>query len=105
MTPDELQRLAREAGLLPRQEQAPGIDGAVGYWIAIARFAALVRAQALEDERARVKPALDALRYFIGAQHPVATEIDERGRRWVEPYLDEALAHGIAAIRALKSAP
>jgi hypothetical protein len=49
MTPDELQRLAREAGLLPRQEQAPGIDGAVGYWIALARFAALVRAQALED--------------------------------------------------------
>jgi hypothetical protein len=44
-----IERMAREAGLLPYQEKAPGIDGAVGDWAALARFAALVRAQALED--------------------------------------------------------
>ena len=45
----DLERLAREAGMRPYQDQAPGIDGAVGDWEALARFAALVRA----DERER----------------------------------------------------
>jgi len=34
----------------------------------------------------------DALRMFIGAAYPVSTDIDPRGYRWCEAYLDQALA-------------
>jgi hypothetical protein len=50
-----IEALAREAGLRSYQEQSPGIDGAVGDWATLARFAALVRAQALEEAIAAAK--------------------------------------------------
>jgi hypothetical protein len=37
--------LAKEAGLKRHQEQAPGIDGAVGSWEELEQFALLVAAQ------------------------------------------------------------
>lgn len=32
-----------------------------------------------------------ALRAFTGARYPVSLQIDMRGHRWSEPYLDEAM--------------
>jgi len=43
--------LAKQAGLKRHQEQAPGIDGVVGNWEDLERFAALVDAAARADER------------------------------------------------------
>lgn len=50
-------------------------------------------------QHAMVKEAADALeamqqqlRLFTGAAYPVSTEIDPRGYRWSEAYLDAALA-------------
>ena len=40
--------LAKQAGLARYQEQAPGIDGAVGNWADLEKFAALVAAQERE---------------------------------------------------------
>ncbi len=57
---------------------------------------------AISKARTALDARTQALRYFIGAQHPVSTEIDERGHRWVQAYLDEALAH---AIEAMKDTP
>jgi len=34
---------------------------------------------------------VDALRLFMGGCYPVSTEIDRRGHRWTEAYLDDAL--------------
>jgi hypothetical protein len=36
--------LAKQAGLKRHQEQAPGIDGVVGSWADLEKFAALVKA-------------------------------------------------------------
>lgn len=33
-----------------------------------------------------------ALRLFVGAAYPVSTDIDPRGYRWCEKYLDQALS-------------
>lgn len=41
--------LAKQAGLKRHQEQAPGIDGVVGNWEDLERFAALVEAQEREE--------------------------------------------------------
>ena len=57
---------------------------------------------AISKARTALDARTQALRYFIGAQHPVSTEIDERGHRWVQAYLDEALAH---AVEAMKDTP
>ena len=43
--------LAKQAGLKRHQEQAPAIDGAVGNWADLEKFAALVEAAARADER------------------------------------------------------
>jgi hypothetical protein len=40
----------------------------------------------------------EALRIFVGCAYPVSTEIDPRGHRWSEAYLDQALEIGIAAL-------
>jgi hypothetical protein len=41
--------LAKEAGLKRHQEQAPGIDGAVGSWEELEQFAELVAAHEREE--------------------------------------------------------
>jgi hypothetical protein len=41
---------------------------------------------------------LEALRVFVSCSLPVSTEIDERGHRWTEAYLDQALPIARAAI-------
>jgi hypothetical protein len=41
---------------------------------------------------------LEALRVFVSCALPVSTEIDERGHRWTEAYLDQALPIARAAI-------
>jgi hypothetical protein len=41
---------------------------------------------------------LGALRVFVSCSLPVSTEIDERGHRWTEAYLDQALPMARAAI-------
>jgi hypothetical protein len=48
-----IKELADQAGLKRHQEQAPGIDGAVGSWDDLAKFAELVAAherEAIADE-------------------------------------------------------
>ena len=44
-----IKELAKEAGLKRHQEQAPGIDGAVGSWEELERFAKLVAAHEREE--------------------------------------------------------
>jgi hypothetical protein len=44
-----IKELAEQAGLKRHQEQAPGIDGAVGSWDDLAKFAELVAAQEREE--------------------------------------------------------
>ncbi|MDT9643588.1 hypothetical protein [Pseudomonas sp. JV245A] len=41
---------------------------------------------------------LKALRAFVGAAYPVASEINKRGYNWCEAYLDDALALARAAL-------
>jgi hypothetical protein len=41
---------------------------------------------------------LEALRVFVSCSVTVSTEIDERGHRWTEAYLDQALPIARAAI-------
>lgn len=43
----------------------------------------------------------EALRIFIGCAYPVSTEIDLRGHRWSEAYLDQALETARAALAAV----
>lgn len=45
---------------------------------------------------------LAALRVFVSCALPVSTKIDERGHRWTEAYLDQALLNARAAIKAVK---
>jgi hypothetical protein len=47
-------------------------------------------------------PCREALTLFVKAAYPVSTDIDPRGHRWSEAYLDQALA---AAERALAQEP
>ena len=56
---------------------------------------------------APVAELVEALRIFVGCALPVSTEIDKRGHRWTEAYLDQALPIGIAALEraALSRAP
>jgi hypothetical protein len=53
----------------------------------------------IRELRAEVEALRHALRAFVGCQYPVSTEIDERGYRWSEAYLDEALSIANAALR------
>jgi hypothetical protein len=46
---ERIKELAKQAGLKRHQEQAPGIDGVVGNWEDLERFAALVEAQEREQ--------------------------------------------------------
>ena len=45
---------------------------------------------------------VDALRLFVAASYPVSAEIDKRGHRWCEAWLDEALE---GARKAMTKAP
>jgi hypothetical protein len=67
--------LAKQAGLKTYQEQAPGLDGMVGSWEAIAAFADLIRA----DEREACAKVCDEVAESRGDADECATEI--RGRR------------------------
>ena len=51
MSAAKVMRWSSEAGLMPYQEQAPGIDGAVGSWEALQAFAALAFAAGAEAMR------------------------------------------------------
>ncbi len=44
----------------------------------------------------------EVLRMMVGCAYPVSTEIDPRGYRWSEAYLDEALPHIQAAALAAR---
>lgn len=50
-------------------------------------------ADEIERLRAEVERLREALRLFVGAAYPVSAEIDQRGHRWSEAYLDDALSH------------
>jgi hypothetical protein len=67
-----------------------------------ARQLAIKEAQAAKDEAARraalYPELLEALRVFVSCSLPVSTEIDERGHRWTEAHLDQALPIARAAI-------
>lgn len=52
----------------------------------------------LQRKRDQLKAENEALRLFLGACYPVSREIDERGYRWSEAYLDQALASAHAAM-------
>ena len=64
--------------------------------------------QEAEDELNRLTrqhdALLGALRVFVSCASPVSTEIDERGYRWIQAYLDQALPIARAAIRAVEDA-
>jgi hypothetical protein len=49
-------------------------------------------------QRERNVELLEALRVFVSCSLPVSTEIDDRGHRWTEAYLDQALPIARAAI-------
>ena len=51
MSAAKVMRWSSEAGLMPYQEQAPGIDGAVGSWGALQAFADLAFAAGAEAMR------------------------------------------------------
>ena len=53
---------------------------------ALTAQAATIAAQASQIEALRAQ-----LRLFTGAAYPVSTDIDPRGYRWSEAYLDAAL--------------
>ncbi len=67
-----------------------------------ARQLAIKEAQAAKDEAARraalYPELLEALRVFVSCSLPVSMEIDERGHRWTEAYIDQALPMARAAI-------
>ena len=44
MTTEQIERMAREAGMRAYERESPGVDGAEGSWDAVTRFAALVAA-------------------------------------------------------------
>ncbi|MCD9087395.1 hypothetical protein [Stenotrophomonas sp. SY1] len=44
----------------------------------------------------------EVLRMMVGCAYPVSTEIDPRGYRWSEAYLDEARPHMQAALAAAR---
>ena len=48
---------------------------------------------------------LEALRVFVSCAYPVSTEIDERGYRWTNAYLDQALPIAHAAIAKADGKP
>ena len=48
---------------------------------------------------------LEALRVFVSCSVTVSTEIDERGHRWTEAYLDQALPIARAAIAKATEEP
>lgn len=49
-----------------------------------------------------VPVTLELLRLIVRCAYPVSTEIDPRGYRWSEAYLDEALPHIRAALLAAR---
>lgn len=56
--------------------------------------------QSLRESHDRL---LVALRSFVGCQHLVSTEINERGHNWTECYLDEVLPIAKEAIKKAKN--
>jgi len=77
---------------------AQGVDGAEEAGRAIE--GAL---QANEPD-ADVHVPVELLGMVIGCAYPVSTEIDPRGYRWSEAYLDQALPHVKAALLAARLA-
>ena len=80
-----------EALRLAEQLEAIGLHGPVA--------AKLRRLAAVEAQRDAL---LEALRVFVSCSLPVSTEIDDRGHRWTEAYLDQALPIARAAIKAVE---
>jgi len=81
--------LAKQAGLRTYQEQAPGIDGAVGNWADLETFAALVAAHEREACAKLVEPTEEHRKEplnYIGGEEGVelldncAAEIRARGK-------------------------
>ena len=60
MSAAKVMRWSSEAGLMPYQEQAPGIDGAVGSWEALQAFAALAFAAGAEAMREAAAQSAEA---------------------------------------------
>lgn len=52
--------------------------------------------KALDGVLAAAANLAAALRLFLGAAYPVSTDIDPRGYRWSEAYLDQARAAALA---------
>jgi hypothetical protein len=61
-------------------------------------FGATAAAAELRRLHALNAELLEALRVFVSCSVIVSTEIDERGHRWTEAYLDQALPIARAAI-------
>lgn len=72
----------------------------------VARIYHSVPAEDLPNARliAAAPELLEALLLFVSCQHPVSTEIDDRGHRWSEAYLDQALPIAMSAITKAKGA-
>jgi hypothetical protein len=45
-----------------------------------------------------------ALRLFVGAAYPVSPQIDPRGHRWSDAYLEQALPVAVDALSAIAAA-
>ena len=104
--PAILALLDRLAALEAERDKAAGeVDGAAAFAhsFVLLNSGNVELAEGVRDYiLARTRPAAEggreALRLFVGAAYPVATEINARGHNWCEAYLDEALALGIAAL-------
>lgn len=77
---------------------AQGVDGAEEAGRAIEA------ALETNEPETYVQVPVELLRIVIGCAYPVSTEIDPRGYRWSEAYLDEALPHVKAALLAARPA-
>lgn len=99
LTPPESCALAAAArGSLPfiAYAFAQGVDGAEEAGRAIEA------ALETNEPDTYVQVPVELLRIVIGCAYPVSTEIDPRGYRWSEAYLDQALPHVKAALLAAR---
>jgi len=103
---DEIERKARE--LLAAEYMKQGLNnhadmiGNSRIPNPVDAFAIRAIIAALTPPEGYVLVPVELLRIVIGCAYPVSTEIDPRGYRWSEAYLDQALPHVKAALLAAR---
>lgn len=105
----------RRAALMPPEGSALAVAARAGLPFIAYAFAqgvdgaeeagrAIEAALETNEPETYVQVPVELLRIVIGCAYPVSTEIDPRGYRWSEAYLDQALPHVKAALLAARPA-